>query len=252
MSPVSADSQDILETNTEFNSADENKSIKELHEDIKDLKLRKQNILSLWDSFSSNDGKLRDFIKDDVTEQELSEIEWFVKIFIHRKQQIELNNNLSDINAELVKNKLDFFKSLTGYVKPEKLRDYLEYIKWNIELVKENQEIKDVIIKKEELLDKKVEIIKEKIESNNKLLSDKIVQLVNIKIDEKVSAILKNPRFIALNEVQKKLVFETTLKKIIEKRVWLQNIHDQTSLLQQKIEIFKVIETKLSQFINLY
>lgn len=243
----------------ELNSADESMSIKELHENIKDLKLAKQNLSAKWNTFASENGGMSDFIKDDLSEIDIANIEELLSEYFSQKESIDAQlgqtsetEAQSTLKNKAIQLKLDLYKSLTTYIKTEKLKDYLAYIKSNLEIIKEDTEIKNDISRKEEILDRKVEAIKEKIETNNRLLDEKIRSIVSLKIEEKIQLLQNHPKFIPLSTDQKKAVFEATLKKISEKKQTLKNIYDKTTIVEKKIEIYEIIEEKLKTIISQY
>jgi hypothetical protein len=242
---------------TGSSNIDENKTIKELHDNIKDLKVEKRDLSETWIQFTKENGGINDFIKTDLNTEDKKNLENLLKTYYKDQDALEKDlkqNATKEGSSEntkhaLIELKLDLYKSLTGYIKIDKLKEYVAYIKSNIEVVKEDKNIKEEIYKKEELLNKKVDAIKEKIEANNKLLDEKIKQLLKEKISEKINNLLQNPKFTVLETEKKRAVFEATLTKITQKKDSLKGIHDQTSLAQKKIEIYEIVEEKLREMI---
>lgn len=239
---------------------DESKTIKELHESIKGLKIEKRDLTEKWKELSKENGKITDFIRQELTPDEEKIIEDILSLYFSQRDALEeelkkISLTLTDaqgVKEEIIKLKLDLYKSLTPYVKVEKLKDYVAYIKNNLEIVIEERNLKEDIYRKEEILWRKVEAVKEKIEANNKMLDEKIRQLIKEKVGEKIQKLLDNPNFVSLENAKKKLVFEATLKKIQEKKESLRKIYDQTTFVEKKIEIYSVVEEKLKEYIAKY
>ena len=238
-------------------SIDESKSIKELHDNIKDLKVEKRDLWEKWARFNKESGRINDFIKTSLTEEDKKQLEELLTTYYSHKSELEdalkiassQEKDSQSVKNNLLKLKLELYKSLTVYVKIEKLKEYVAYIKSNLEIVKEDSQIKDDLYRKEEILWRKVEEVKQKIEANNKLLDEKIKELLTEKISQKINNLLQNPKFIVLEIEKKKAIFQATLQKITEKKESLKNIHDQTTFAQKKVEIYTIVEDKLKEVI---
>ena len=139
---------------------------------------------------------------------------------------------------------------MTPFIKVDLLQQYLKFIKENIEIVRDDKDLKEQIYKERELFDRKVDSLKEKIEENRKILDERIRKIVATRIDEKIQVILTNPDYINLSQDSKISVFQKILIKIQERKNTLLLIKNKTTILEKKIEIFQLFEEKIQTQIN--
>lgn len=237
---------------------DDGKTIKELQENVKNLTIEKSAFKTKWETFRQENWKINDFIIFPISEDQIKEIEWIMNNYYLIVEGLEIKiedfartlQNTDSLKEELISSKIELFKKLVPYIKKDKLNEYLIYIKWNIEIEKEEKNIKDEIFRKQSLIDLKITNIKEKIEENRKILEEKIEEAVTIKVEEKIKKILENEKFKALDIDSQRRVFEVTFEKIKEKKEILNNIESKTTIIDKKIEVYNIVEDKLIEVIE--
>lgn len=257
-SPLFANTGETLSGTTNIITIDQNKKIKELQENLQELSNEKSGLKDTWEQFRQENGKIVNFIKENLSEESKQTIENLVEKYyadkdILEKKLREIASNLEDtqnIKWEILKLKLTLYKELVSYIEPTKLQEYVNYIKGNIEIEKKDNEIAEDIYRKEEILERKVDTIKEKIAENKKILDEKMQNAVQEKLNEKIKSILDNQKFQALSYESKTQIFSSVLKKSQEKKWLLQQIEFKTSLVQKKIEIYEIVEQKLIEVIQ--
>lgn len=257
-SPLFANTGETLSGTTNIITIDQNKKIKELQENLQELSNEKSGLKDTWEQFRQENGKIVNFIKENLSEESKQTIENLVEKYyadkdILEKKLREIASNLEDtqnIKWEILKLKLTLYKELVSYIEPTKLQEYVNYIKGNIEIEKKDNEIAEDIYRKEEILERKVDTIKEKIAENKKILDEKMQNAVQEKLNEKIKSILDNQKFQTLSYESKTQIFSSVLKKSQEKKWLLQQIEFKTSLVQKKIEIYEIVEQKLIEVIQ--
>jgi len=225
-SPLFANTGETLSGTTNIITIDQNKKIKELQENLQELSNEKSGLKDTWEQFRQENGKIVNFIKENLSEESKQTIENLVEKYyadkdILEKRLREIASNLEDtqnIKGEILKLKLTLYKELISYIEPTKLQEYVNYIKGNIEIEKKDNEIAEDIYRKEEILERKVDTIKEKIAENKRILDEKMQNAVQEKLNEKIKSILDNQKFQALSYESKTQIFSSVLKKSQEKK----------------------------------
>ena len=152
-------------------------TIKEMKENLEWLKDEKDKIDSKWDSLNSINGKVVDFLKQDLNESDIAQIQIMSVDFQQKKSfyekqlknnseknfEVQEDDDTAAIKDEFIQYKLNFYKELVPYIDVAKKESYLSYIKWNIGIERENKDIKEKIYKQEEVIEERVDVIKEKI-----------------------------------------------------------------------------------------
>ena len=134
---------------------DESKSIKELHNSIKDLQVEKRDISQKWDKLNKESSKIHDFIKTDLSEEDLKDLENILNNYFLKRESLDqllkLSPTQQSIKDDIITIKLELYKLLTPYIRTEKHQDYILYIKSNVDLLNEDKHIKDDLSRKEEI-----------------------------------------------------------------------------------------------------
>ena len=248
------ESQKTTETTEETTEAEEPVTIKEMKENLEWLKDKKDQIDFKWDSLNSVNGKVVDFLKSDLTEWDIAEIEVLSLQFQEKKAfyDLQLKNNSEknsdlqeDDNTEIIKDefiqyKLSFYKELVPFIDVTKKESYLSYIKWNIGIEKENKDIKEKIYKQEEVIEDRVDIIKEKIKVHKEELEKKLEMLIREKIAEKLDVILNSETIIILEDDKKIFLLEQVIDRLVLNKQALVANNEPSELLNQKVAIYNI------------
>lgn len=212
-------------------------SITLLQEKQKDIFKKNPDLSSISD--------IKDFLKDDLDELKINEVNKIISEY----NAYKLNNvNIENYQSQVLLIKKETYKKLTIYVKSEKLDEYLEYIKNNLETVKQDNDIKSEITKKQEILEAKVDAIKEKIKINKDESESNINDIIKSKIDEKLKNIRENKDFKSLDLEKRKYVIEQVIKKVeIRKN---EKIKSENPIKEREIYIYEIVLEKLNIFLK--
>lgn len=212
-------------------------SISLLQEKQKEIYVKNPDLSSIYD--------IKGFLKDDLDETKINEINKIISEYNTFKLNYKNTENYETLVLIIKK---DTYKKLTVYVKSEKLDEYLEYIKNNLETVKQDMDIRYEIIRKQELLEAKVDAIKEKIIINKTEFETNIIDIINTKIDEKLKIIRDNKDFQALDLKKRKYVIEQIIKKVEFKKEEKLKSWDQVS--ERELYIYDLVIEKLKIFLT--
>lgn len=212
-------------------------SISLLQEKQKEINIKNPDLSSISD--------IKGFLKDDLNESQISEINKIITEYNTFK-----TNNINEENyySQLLTIKKETYKKLTVFVKSEKLNDYLEYIKNNLEKIKQANDLKTEIIRKQEILENKVDAIKIKIQENKDVFENNITDIINTKIDEKLNIIKSNKDFQKLDLEKRKYVIEQIIKKIELKKE--EKIKSWNQIKERELYIYDHVIEKLKKFLS--
>lgn len=237
---------------------DSYRSLKDIQESIKTLNAEKDNIQQKWAKFFEENGKIQEFLKTNLSDDDSKVIEAMISSYTQQKWDLENQlaqaskegTDTSPIKGEILKLKLDLYKQFVPYIQISKLDEYLNFIKWNIAIVRSDKEIKDELYRQQKLYDKKVDSLREKIEENKKSLDEKIRVTIEQRIGKKISDILQNSDFLTLKVDSKLSVFQKILEKVKERKDALTVIKEKTTIVDKKIELFELFQNKIEETIQ--
>lgn len=232
-------------------------TIKEMQENLAELKEEKNIIDDKWSVLNKINGKVADYLRNDLTTQQVTEITTLASIYSSQKESYESqlkflsenweNLKLDELKVSFVQTKLTFYKNLVPYIDVSKKDAYLTYIKWSVEIEKENKDIKEKIYKQEEVIEERVDDLKEKIKVHNEVLEQKLRVLIYSTIDKKISAILNQEKVTRLSTENKKKILWMVLKKLSEEKEALSQLNDITERTQKKIAIYEIAENVIQK-----
>ncbi len=220
-----------------------NKTIIESKKYINQLKEKELNLKEKWNTFIKENWKITSFLITPLSESNIKSLEDILEIYYKDKKEIDrklLINNNSEEKKEILKIKIKLYKKIVPYIDKKKIKEYLKYIKSNIDIFEKNKTIKKEILIEEKKLNEKVLIIKEKIIKHRKELNDNLRKVIVKKLNEKIKKIKENPKFINLNTKRKIELFTLTLKKLSKKKEDLYNMKEQTTIIKKKLEIYEI------------
>ena len=200
---------------------------------------------------------IEDFFKLDLNIEQKENLKNIMAIYNSHKTELEkrleteseMLNETDEIINEVVENRKDIYKKLVPFVKVDKYKEYLEFIKEDIIILKENTGIKDDTYKKEVILKEKVDTIKEKIEEHKELLSQRLKDLITRKIDEKISSFTTSEKFIRLTKNEKEYVVKNIIFKTNSQIEKLQILENKTRIWVTKLQIYITIDEKLQKLL---
>ena len=232
-------------------------TIKELRENITELESEKKRLKEDWQNFLSENGKIQDFLKEDIPEEDEEKLREIIDLYTIYKQRVDSELEISDdeekteeLRQELLRLKQDLYKKLVYFIKIEKLDDFLTYVRWDLSVNEKRKDVDEEIDEDTKKLEEKVQVIRNKIQENKRVLDERIRVVIEKKLDEKISKILSDERFTKLDIEAKKQLFVITLEKLRIRKEALNSMPDKTSLVHKKIETFNIIEQKLIEVMN--
>jgi len=251
---------------TELVFLDDWKTIKENIEEIHTLDKENSELNSELSELNA-DYRLKAFLRKDLTLVELNKIRRIVSTYNTNRSRIELilfqkAKSLVPVLKErklLLEEKRIFYSGLIPYINTKFKSDYLEYIKWDAKIFNKQKNITTDLIAKKEILNNKVEILETKIQKHKDFINETLKKIIQSKLDEKITQLNQNERFIALSSSSKIKVLNKTIAKInikIEKlkkpniNTWSWKILEilNNSLLDKKIQTFWIAVEKLEEF----
>ncbi len=219
-------------------------TIVELKQNIVILQEKQKEIYEKTPDLSSvSDIKI--FLKDDLTIDQINEIK---KIILDYNDFKTNNINIEDYQNQLLFVKKETYKKLTVYVKNEKLDKFLNYIRDNLETIKQDNLIKDEISKNKEILEEKIDTIKIKIKENKDESENNINDIINIKVDEKIKIIKENKDFQKLALEKRKYIITQVVKKIELKKSKKEKTWNQLN--ERELYIYDIVIEKLNLFLK--
>jgi len=251
------------ETESDSEITEEPVTIQQMKDNLEELKTEKEEVSNKWAELSEVNGKILDFLKEDLNDTDIQAIKTLSLDFAQRQsfyeQQLKDNSeenydtavsaddDTAAVKANFIQYKLDFYKKLVPYVNTAVKDEYLEYIRSNIAIEQEEKTIKEKIYKQEEGIEERVETIKEKIKEHNEDREEKLDKLIREKVEIKIDAILTTAKMIDLPNEQKGQVLNAVAFKLNEKReIFIANSTD-NEYNRKKIDIYDVVIEVLYQ-----
>ncbi len=248
----------VLSFNTCFSydlntwALDDNKSIKELQENINTLNQSK-NQLNVEFFMLNQNQKLKAFFKEVLDNEDLENIENIILNYLKDKNEEEdyINLKIAEFlptdkeKAKLLELKKELYKALIPYIKVEQFDEYIEYIEQDVKILKEKLKLSDEMNLKNEIINSKIQNIEEKIVEHRKYLNEKFTELINWIIEEKIDNLITNESFIVLSIKEKQSVIQKIIENIEIKIKDLDSQADKTDVLSKKLEIYQRVYIKL-------
>ncbi len=244
-------------------------TIKELKQSI-DILDKKNDILENDLKDLNADYKLKSYLKKDLSLYEFRLIRKIVWEYNEDTKTIEDEMILDaktwtwtiDNRRKLLEVKRVFYKWLIPYINKNYKSEYLDYIKKDAIIFNKQNIVKTDIVIKKDLLESKVSRIETKILEHKKYIDNSIKNIIETRLDEKISNLESNPSFIDLSDESKVKVLNKSIDKIkvklenIEKSNWkysswiliTTNISD--DVLLKKIQTYDIAISKLETFKN--
>ena len=247
-------------------SIDEPVTIQQMKDNLEELKTEKQEIWNKWTELSQVNGKILDFLKDDLSNEDIQVIQALSLDFQQRQAfyELQLKNNAEEnfdtsvaadndtaaVKDNFIQYKLTFYKKLVPYVNIALKDQYLEYIRFNIAIEQEEKTIKEKIYKQEEGIEERVETIKEKIKEHKEDLEEKLEILIRDKIQEKIENILTKPEIINLSNPVKIQILKAVEVKLVQKKEEFISNNADTEYARKKIAIYVIVIEVLNEKIQ--
>lgn len=235
----------------------EDKSIKEIKQNIEKLNSDRNLILNQYSEFKL-ESDLSSYFKPLLSKEELQSIE--ILITKYNEQFNELNlllltqakdlKDTSDVKNQLLQIKKDLYINLLWFVDSQKYQEYLWFIRWDAIISKKQVEVKSQIASTKEIYDKKVTKIESRIIENRKQMALRLEKVISDKIDEKIDSMKNSPSFQKLPKHLQIEVLEKTIEKVNINISTLETIKVNDWNVEQKIDLYYLLNDKLLIFKN--
>lgn len=228
-------------------------TIREIKDDLNELETKNTVLNIQVNETIKNAWELKWFFRDNLNEKELKDIKEIFdlyKIYSTRineafDKSVKKLEDSDESRQNLLKEKAGVYKRLTPYIKTEKLKDFLEFIKSDLTATKEKKDIEEDLYVKNNTLSKKVAIIKERIIQHKKALDEKLEKIIIKKVDEKIMKLKESPSFNKLSYELKKEALNNVILKIENKIDKLKE--NPSSLNNKKEELYEIVVSKLEE-----
>lgn len=221
------------------------KTIKELKKEIE--KLDKKNNLDENIDIFFKENNIDDFFYSWLSKENIKTIKNIIVNYILKSNDLEKKLKNSNSLEEFEKNqskflslKKEFYKSLIVYIDKKDYKNYLNFIEKNINNFIEKNNLYLAKFKAQLNYEKKVELLEKKIKENQQNLDNEIKNIIEQKIDEKLSAFLTSQSFLKLSKKQKSNFILKVLEKLKNKK-WNLDLNEDS----KKIEIYEVFIWKM-------
>jgi len=246
----------VYDADSSQNWDEEPVTIKQMKENLEELKDEKEDLGDRWETLRIVNGKVIDFLKTDLADADIAFIQNLSLEFQQKKRfyeqqlkdnslenydtSIESDNDTAAVKWNFIEYKLSFYKELVPYIDSRKKDEYLDYIKWNIKIEKEDKDIKEKIYKQEWVIEERVDTIKEKIVEHKKALAEKLEKLIRWKIEEKITAILSSEKMQKMTNEQKTILLGKVIERFENRKNKLIDESKESEYIRKKVEIYEI------------
>jgi len=207
--------------NQELVVFDDNKSIRELKENLTTLDDNSKKLDNQFDELNA-DYRLKAFLRQDLSKTDIGKLKEIIANYNKSKNIIELKqyNDAKHMNPVIEEKKLlliekkKLYSALIKYIDTRFKKQYLEYIRHDAMIFDKQYNITTDIIRKKEILHTKVETIEIKIKKHKKNLNDNLKKVIESKINQKIANLKVNEKFKLLNIETKVKVLDKTITKL--------------------------------------
>lgn len=200
--------------------------------------------------------KIDDYLIDNLKDTDIEKLKKIFKNYQKTANKLLLKlaimsknlKNTDKIKKTLMENKKNIYIKIIPFIKKNKIEKYKNFIKNDINIFKEKNELKDKSIRNNVILKERVKNIKEKIIEHKILLNEKLKKILSKKIDEKIQNIKTNENFLKFKQNKKIEIIDKMLKKVDLRLSEIWEVLDSTSILSTKIKIYDILRLKLKKF----
>lgn len=235
-------------------------TLNEMQSNIKTLEREKVRLEFKWNTFRIGNENLGDLLRLDITPAEKISLETLITNYsaLRNKTQQDLDNAIErwqDSNTfqnKLLELKRDLYKELIPYIEPTKISAFRSYIESDISFNEKSKKVAVEIEEKQTKRDERVEEIQDKIEDNAETLREQIKKKLTLSLQNKLDAFIAQEKFQALEDSSKIFLFERLITKLNSKKRSLQETLNPTSIIEERILLYEVVEGILYNYISLW
>ena len=207
---------------------------------ISELRLQKNSLDTSWENFRNTYWGITDFIDTDLSSAQRERLAIIVENYL-----ANLRENREDTNL-----RKDFFISIEEFIDSEKAELFERYRKKSMSIENERIELATLIRNTENQRQARTDILRSHIADNALERRQNIKQRIEPILRERLNAYVENESFKKLPDNRKALVFWRILWRIQMKQSELESSWVKTTVVLDRIETYKVIETIMIEYIN--
>jgi len=231
-------------------------TLREMQENIKNLKQEKNLLEFKWNNLRLWNTSLWELIDTNLSKPDSDALKLLVENYNDKKVSWEnmLKNILETNWDELAQRRVllllkkDFYTSLKPYIAEDKLENFLSYIAADLSINEKWKDVDSEIVKIQSSQTERVEEIKTKIEDNNKILRESIENKISTQVRDRLDIFTSQWDFSMLSNDAKISVFERVIKKLEYESIRLTNLQNTTSIIEEKIIVFRVMINLLKEY----
>ncbi len=231
-------------------------TIREMQESIDELEQKKNLLEFKWKNFKIWNSSLWELLKNNLTNIEKSNLLILVEEYDSQNSSWEsilkmiIESKWNDIPQRkvLLLLKKEFYSSLQPFVADGKLEELMDYIGTDLSLNQKSKDVNSEISKIQSSKDERVQILQEKIEDNNRVIRKNIEDKITTEVKTKLDVFTSQWNFSQLSNSAKTDVFERVIKKLEYESIRLTNLQNTTSIIEEKIIVFRVVINLLKQY----
>lgn len=209
---------------------------------IEELHIQKNNLDSSWEEFRSTYGWITNFIAKDLSDDRRNELAAIVETYL----------TLSRENHKNITIRKDFFTSLERFIDTEKVWSFEKYREKSISIENERLELSELIKDTELQKQARTDILRTHIADNALERRHNIRLRVEPILRERLEWYIANEAFRKLSDDRKALVFWRILWKIQMQQSDLESSGIQTTVVLDRIETYKIIESIMLEYISFW
>ncbi len=234
----------------------EPQTVREMQESIDALEQEKTLLEFKWNNFKIGNSSLWELIKKDLSPSEENDLFSLVEEYNSKniawekvlKTIIDTNWNETSQRRNLVLLKKEFYTSIKPYIAEDKLELLIKYIGTDLSLNEKSKDVDSKIVKIQTTKQQRVQVLQEKIEDNNKILRESIENKIITQVKSKLDTFTTQWDFSKLSNKSKIEVFNRVIMKLEYESIRLTNLENSTSVIEEKIVVFRVMINLLKDY----
>jgi len=231
-------------------------TVREMQESIQNLEQERNLLEFKWNNFKVWSSSLWELIDANLSESDKNQLQTIVEAYNDKriswekvlKKIVDTNGNKISQRKVLLLLKKDFYTSIRPYIAEDKIENFLSYIATDLSLNEKGKDVDSEIVKIQSSKTERVEEIKTKIEDNNKILRASIENKISTQVRQKLDMFVNGWDFSNLSNESKISIFNRVITKLEYESIRLTNLQNSTSIIEEKIIVFRVMINLLKEY----
>ncbi|MCH8518837.1 hypothetical protein LAT59_03700 [Candidatus Gracilibacteria bacterium] len=208
--------------------------------EIHQLRTQKETLEHTWEQFRNENGTITQYIKSGLNQEERNTLSEILQEYL---------TNIR-ISGPTLEKRRAFFSSIEVFISEEKKESFEVYKNTGFDFETERTQLKKQIEEKQLEKDNRTDILRTHIADNALERRSRIQSRVEPLLRERLDVFISNPGFQTLSAERKQLVFGRILSKIQAQQSLLERSELQTTVVLDRIETYKVIESIMQEYIK--